>query len=170
MVVSSAMDFYTTEYIFNDRYYLNAMGSSGHLQFQLVDIQNLQVIPFVAQIDAFSLVNRGMTIKDDRIIAAVQVNYNSQPSIYDFDLSAMTWNTNATFNNSTEGIPEDYDLRKIGDRIYLLGQELYMIDQDKLVLSIKKGRIGLKPVNRRFFHSTESSRLFSMHDLYFQDD
>ncbi len=33
-------------------------------------------------------------------------------------------------------------------------------------LSIKKGRIGLKPVNNRYFRSTESSRLFSMHDLF----
>lgn len=33
-------------------------------------------------------------------------------------------------------------------------------------LSIKKGRIGLKPFNKRYFRSTESSRLFSMHDLF----
>jgi carboxypeptidase-like protein len=33
-------------------------------------------------------------------------------------------------------------------------------------LNIKKGRIGLKPVNNRYFRSTESSRLFSMHDLF----
>ncbi len=33
-------------------------------------------------------------------------------------------------------------------------------------LNIKKGRIGLKPVNNRYFRSTESSTLFSMHDLF----
>ncbi len=33
-------------------------------------------------------------------------------------------------------------------------------------LSIKKGRIGLKPVQKRYFRSTESSKLFSMHDLF----
>ena len=33
-------------------------------------------------------------------------------------------------------------------------------------LALKKGRIGLKPINRRYFKSTESSRLFSMHDIF----
>ena len=33
-------------------------------------------------------------------------------------------------------------------------------------LSIKKGRIGLKSFNNRSFRSTESSRLFSMHDIF----
>ncbi|MFT6849358.1 MAG: hypothetical protein ACJATA_000153 [Sphingobacteriales bacterium] len=33
-------------------------------------------------------------------------------------------------------------------------------------LSIKKGRIGLKPINNRYFRSTESSRLFSLHNLF----
>ena len=33
-------------------------------------------------------------------------------------------------------------------------------------LNIKKGRIGLKPVKDRYFRSTESSKLFSMHDLF----
>lgn len=33
-------------------------------------------------------------------------------------------------------------------------------------LSIKKGRIGLKAVNNRYFRSTESSKLFTMHDVF----
>ncbi|MFK8101852.1 MAG: carboxypeptidase-like regulatory domain-containing protein [Saprospiraceae bacterium] len=33
-------------------------------------------------------------------------------------------------------------------------------------LNIKKGRIGLKPMNKRYFRSTESSTLFSKHDLF----
>lgn len=37
-------------------------------------------------------------------------------------------------------------------------------------LNIKKGRIGLKPINYRYFSSTESSRLFSMHDLFLQNN
>lgn len=33
-------------------------------------------------------------------------------------------------------------------------------------LKYKKGRIGLKPVNQRYYSSTESSRLFSLHDVF----
>jgi len=33
-------------------------------------------------------------------------------------------------------------------------------------LNIKKGRIGLKPIDDRFYLSTETSRVFSMHDLF----
>ena len=33
-------------------------------------------------------------------------------------------------------------------------------------LKIKKGRIGLKPINGRYYRSTESSSLFSLHDVY----
>ncbi|MFK8165444.1 MAG: carboxypeptidase-like regulatory domain-containing protein [Lewinella sp.] len=33
-------------------------------------------------------------------------------------------------------------------------------------LKYKKGRIGLRPVNRRYFSSTESSLLFSKHDVF----
>jgi len=33
-------------------------------------------------------------------------------------------------------------------------------------LALKKGRIGLRPVNNRYFSSTESSRLFSLHNLF----
>lgn len=33
-------------------------------------------------------------------------------------------------------------------------------------LNIKKGRIGVKAVNDRYFRSTESSRLFSLHDVF----
>ncbi len=33
-------------------------------------------------------------------------------------------------------------------------------------LQLKKGRIGLQPVNKRYFSSTESSRLFSMFSLF----
>ena len=34
------------------------------------------------------------------------------------------------------------------------------------ILKIKKGRIGLKPINGRYYRSTESSSLFSLHDVY----
>jgi hypothetical protein len=33
-------------------------------------------------------------------------------------------------------------------------------------LELKKGRIGLKPVTNRYFSSTESSRIFSLHDFF----
>lgn len=33
-------------------------------------------------------------------------------------------------------------------------------------LQLKKGRIGLRPINNRYFSSTESSRLFSMYDVF----
>lgn len=33
-------------------------------------------------------------------------------------------------------------------------------------LKLKKGRIGLKPINDRYYRSTESSTLFSLHDIY----
>lgn len=33
-------------------------------------------------------------------------------------------------------------------------------------LQFKKGRVGLKPVGKRYFHSTESSKLFSTHNLF----
>ena len=33
-------------------------------------------------------------------------------------------------------------------------------------LEIKKGRIGLKPIKNRYFSSTESSRIFSLHDFF----
>lgn len=33
-------------------------------------------------------------------------------------------------------------------------------------LNIKKGRIGLKPVQNRYYRSTESSKLFSIHDVF----
>lgn len=33
-------------------------------------------------------------------------------------------------------------------------------------LELKKGRIGLKPVRNRYFSSTESSRIFSLHDAF----
>ncbi|MFK7773328.1 MAG: carboxypeptidase-like regulatory domain-containing protein [Saprospiraceae bacterium] len=33
-------------------------------------------------------------------------------------------------------------------------------------LEMKKGRIGLKPVKNRYFSSTESSRIFSLHDFF----
>ncbi|MFT5999366.1 MAG: hypothetical protein ACI81P_001824 [Neolewinella sp.] len=33
-------------------------------------------------------------------------------------------------------------------------------------LQLKKGRIGLRPINKRYFSSTESSRLFSMYDVF----
>lgn len=33
-------------------------------------------------------------------------------------------------------------------------------------LNIKKGRIGLKPLNHRYYRSTESSKLFSIHDVF----
>ncbi len=35
-------------------------------------------------------------------------------------------------------------------------------------LQLKKGRIGLKPINNRYYRSTESSKLFSMHDVFAQ--
>ena len=33
-------------------------------------------------------------------------------------------------------------------------------------LELKKGRIGLKPIKNRYFSSTESSRIFSLHDFF----
>ncbi len=33
-------------------------------------------------------------------------------------------------------------------------------------LDIKKGRIGLKPIDNRYYLSTETSRIFSMHDIF----
>lgn len=42
----------------------------------------------------------------------------------------------------------------------------YCIDK----LAYKKGRIGLKAINNRYFSSTESSKLFSLHDIFTKSD